>query len=214
MSAIVIWSGGADSTLLLCEWASYRSRHGYGDIIALTVTHHSMCNKDQFRCQVKAQREFKKFAKAKGWNNIKYKTVRIGGTAKNTGRQAFLWATQLMPYFSDGDYVGWGYTAFDDGFWHFSNEFMDILKAGNSYRRIEVEHKFPLEYLNKLDVIKGLRRHKVPPSCIWTCEKPKNGRPCGACKKCIELFCACKELRAKKGSSPKKPINFERLLTW
>ena len=144
---IVIWSGGADSTLLLCDWAAHFAKYNRKEqLIALTVTYHAMCNKEQLKCQIRAQSEFKKFAKAKGWN-IKYETVRISGTARNTGRQAFLWATQLMPYFSDGDCVGWGYTAFDDGFWHFSNEFLDILKAGNLYRRIEVDYRFPLEYL-------------------------------------------------------------------
>jgi 7-cyano-7-deazaguanine synthase in queuosine biosynthesis len=214
MSKIVIWSGGADSTLILCSWAEHWKRKKYADpIVALTVSHHSLCNREQFKCQAKAQKEFKKFAKSKGWN-IKYKTVRVGGTAKNTGRQAFLWASQLMPYFMDGDYVGWGYTASDTGFWHYSNEFIEFLKAGNSYRKINVEHTFPVEYLNKLDVVKGLRKYKVPPSCIWTCDAPRNGKPCGSCKKCIELFYACKELRAKKGR-PKRPAgNFERFLTW
>lgn len=209
MSNIVVWSGGADSTLVLCNWAS-----GWGareEVIALTVKHHSLCNKEQFRCQVKTQNKFKKFALTKGWN-IKYKSISITGDSKTPQIQSFLWLTQLMPYFNDGDSVGWGYNAIDHGFWDVIELFKNVLKAADTYRGITTAHEFPVRYKLKVDIIRELKQYGVPLDCIWTCDDPNKGHPCGVCHKCVELLQACRDVK-KKVYHRKQPIkNFEKIL--
>jgi 7-cyano-7-deazaguanine synthase in queuosine biosynthesis len=209
---IVVWSGGADSTLVLCNLA-----YTGAEVTAITVTNHSFCNKEQFKCQEKAQNNFKKFAEEKEWN-IKYETVSITGSATagdSYMRQGYLWITQLLPYFGHGDVVHWGYTSDDTGFWHTAHLLYKLLDAADSYRGAKTYHEFPLENLSKVDIMRWLRGHYVPKSCVWTCEKPNKGKHCGVCRKCTLLYEACLELNAKKKPQTKKPIaRFESLISW
>lgn len=198
---IIVWSGGADSTLLLAKALDRDAKLGGPPrrVAAITLDHHQL-SQDQLRLQREAMARFKKWALAKkGWK-FDVHPVKVSSKVyvPYGAGQFSLWCSHIPLYAagiaqdrSHGEdektEVQFGYVK-RDIFWHVSDRFM---AAFNALATLSEQHRlqavFPLEWYEKTDVLDELHLYGVPRSCWWTCEEPKRNRPCGTCGKCVEI---------------------------
>ena len=178
MARIVLWSGGMDSTLLLKQQASDFPND---QINALTVL--QIGNSDG---QIKSESKTRKNLLKKLPSNIKHDTVRVKTTYYHNTWQMPIWLGYLIPQIQNGDIVCMGYLSSDGfDFWSHKEKLENAFKAhmklmGND----KAELTFPLQCYTKGNVIKELKKYKLLKYC-WYCGKPKNGKPCGKCTKCL-----------------------------
>lgn len=192
---VVIWSGGLDSTLVLHKLATNSTE--VWPVVALTVEHHQV-DKHQLTAQYAVQQKYLAFAKSKGYH---VEHVRIDTRSNSNSRsevgQAILWFSTILPYLQDGDRVHLGYIR-DDTFWHYKGAFLAALEAVGRFGEFKVEPVFDLEWATKIEVVRELRKFKIKPEHVWTCESPVSTKKaiyeCGACSKCKSLLAACAEL--------------------
>jgi 7-cyano-7-deazaguanine synthase in queuosine biosynthesis len=180
----VIWSGGADSTLALTQYASYSSIQD--PVRALTIVGHRQLDRWQLRNEKKAREAFLRWAKKRGYN-IRHDMVSIDGPNDVAeGGQAPVWLSHLTPFIPSGYTVVFPYIKGDD-FWHSKHEFVVAFNALSALMGVKRELLFPLEWDSKAKVLGGLKTWEVPDNCWWTCDAPKKNEPCGMCHKCVAL---------------------------
>jgi len=213
---MVLWSGGADSTVILHDWATQIGSEEW-PINAITFEHY-LVNKEQEKHQKAARERYKIFAKERNLHII-YRNISVKSNIEppvDSGIQQVLWACHMMPYFRNDDTIGFGYINDDDcNFWHYKKEFVDMINSYAKYRGITLDVRFPLEFKKKIDIVYSLKNYGIPPDCIWTCETPHKGKPCGICHKCEDLATACLKAKQPISTDKKKPIrNFSKTLHW
>lgn len=196
---VIVWSGGADSTMLLTERASKSSWDN--PIIAITVDGHTQINKKQFASQRAAQKRYLAWAKTKGMHirHCRITVAVLGGELGGSVTQAQTWLAHLPPYFPQRCQVSFGYIRPDD-FWHYRHEALKLLRAFQNMGdpKADWEIEYPYEWTAKHSVLKSLHGWKVPNNCWWTCDRPPRvSVACGKCSKCLELKQGRSDLRAR-----------------
>lgn len=198
---VVIWSGGADSTMLLTERAAKSSWKT--PIIAITLDVHPLINKKQLASQRAAQKRFLVWAKNKGMHiqhvRVTVAATGLSGKTGDAANQAQTWLAHLAPYFPRRCLALFGYIR-TDSFWHHKHEALEVLRTlqnmGDPKADWEVE--YPYEWTTKSAIVQSLKGWKVPNNCWWTCDQPARvGVACGNCHKCLELKQGRKESRAR-----------------
>jgi 7-cyano-7-deazaguanine synthase in queuosine biosynthesis len=186
---VVLWSGGADSTLVLNDYSKVSSE-GY-PLIALSITGHPNLHGPFVKAQNAAQKRYLKFAKRKGYH-IKHYRMKVGGNfvwgGDHSGTaQPTVWLGALAHVIGHNDTVLAGYTQ-NDGFWHFNHQFREAFKAICALKELKgVTIEFPLEYTEKKNVLRRLVDGKIPASCWFSCDSTRNSKPCGRCSKCEDI---------------------------
>jgi len=225
---VVLWSGGFDSTAILGGLLENRQRL---PVTALAVAAHPQLDANQLEAQRRARVAFGARAAARkesfqhvelalgvqdsarprrrrlGARDVVFNPVSVTGV----NPQATLWFSLVMPYVEDGDLVHMGYIRGDD-FWHERAAFEAAFHAVCAMKRIDARLCYPLAMCTKVDVVRALRDSKIPPTCVWTCDRPQGTsgdcgpkalraarkvrtiRPCGECGKCRDALAACAEL--------------------
>ncbi len=189
---IVIWSGGADSTIILLEeLLAHPSGGVVGDVVALTLEHPQVGRKEQRIAQDKARTKFKQWLWEKHRRKVAHHTVTVRlskdcGAPGNVGQYG-LFLAHLFPYMvaepPKSSVVLFGYVRGDD-FWHERHRFDQAFSALAAVARSEASLEYPLEWARKDEVMGRLDQHGVPRSAWWTCENPIGHRACGLCIKC------------------------------
>ncbi len=209
---VVIWSGGADSTLLLAQalaTAMPRDR-----IAALTLRHPKL-HPPMVRAERVARENFKRWARKKGWS-FQHHTVTVAEphlTAPDGTGQYSLWASHLVIAAGSishnhllGDAVAdveFGYIKRDD-FWHIADRFVSAFNALAYLSQFRIKPTFPLEWYSKQLVINELHRYGVPRSSWFSCQEPtKTGKACRTCVKCADVV----------GLKPAVPEDQKRAIT-
>lgn len=190
---VVLWSGGADSTAVLNHWGGV-SCEDY-PIVALSIVAHPCLNEHQIKKQNEVQARYLKHAKRKGYH-IKHMKMEFSGdfSWKDTASpQPCMWLSALLQVIQDGDTVFCGYIR-SDCVWHRIHEFKSIFSASCALKEIDATLKFPWEWERKVDILRRLRKGKVPDSCWFSCDDTNNGRACRKCSKCKEVSDARKAL--------------------
>jgi 7-cyano-7-deazaguanine synthase in queuosine biosynthesis len=204
MSNLVLWSGGADSTYLLDRWARVSSEHY--PVRAVTVIEHPKLSKPFLKAQRAAQLEYLAHARKKGYH-IKHEIVRVQGSfawgvegnSGDHGRptaQSLMWLHAIGQVIGDEDKVIVGYIR-GDAFWHFRDEFEATFKAMCKLKGVQAELRYDLEWQYKADILRLLKKAKIPQRCWFSCESTTDGKPCGACSKCDEIAYAKQHWRYK-----------------
>lgn len=206
---LVIYSGGADSTLLLDEKA--RAEDG-APVVALTVEEHPQLHSLQLEGQRRARAAYLAWATAHK-RKLTLVALRVttpaygltdGGGVTADNPQAMVWMAMLLPYVRSGDRVHLGFIKADE-FWHTRALFDQAFAAMCAWKGIKATVHYDLEWATKTEVVLRLQALKIPPRCIWTCDEPlSNGAgpiACGTCHKCKELLEVCSALPRR----PKKP---------
>lgn len=180
MSQIVLWSGGMDSTLLLRNKAL-----GFpNDIVNALTIFQMRGNPTQTKAEKKARKELLKELPP----NIKYHEVEVKTTFSGSTWQMPIWLGYLVPHINNKDVVSMGYLSSDGyDFWYNRQK---LLNAFDSHMKLmghtEAKLEFPFEAQTKGWVIDQLKKAKLLRKC-WYCGRPKNGKPCEKCMKCISF---------------------------
>lgn len=206
---IIVWSGGADSTLILTNELLKQPR---GTVSAITLEHVQIGWETQRKMQHKAREKYKRWIKKKHGIAFEHRVVTVA-LAKNTEGSQFvgqygLFLSHIFPYavpqpspygthHQQSHYQGgapesnallFGYIKKDE-FWHYKAEFKSAFSSlvaltGLDQSRLTLE--FPLEWMTKENVIVELNNLSIPNEAWWTCESSME-TSCGTCPKCKDL---------------------------
>jgi len=197
---LVAWSGGADSTLLLDWYAETSSK--VQQVVALSVTGHPHLFAEFVKKQNEVQKRYLKHLRRKGYH-VQHQRMEMSGTFSfgepktDAIAQPLVWLSTIVQVVQDGDRVLMGYIR-DDCFWHNRHLFEKAFHSLCRLKGVDVKLEYPLEWEEKVGVLRRLKRGKVPDSCWFSCEKTKNGKPCGKCSKCLEIKRARKTLKLEQ----------------
>lgn len=182
-SRVVVWSGGADSTVVLHELAKNSSK--LWPVTCLTIESEFLLNAQQQKNQKAARQRYLALAAKSGFH-IESTVIRVDAGELQATDQASLWLAHLSPYLSDKISLYFGYVL-GDSYWQRKTEFEEAWRALQALEQKEWQIHYPLKHKSKSDVLSSLERNRIPANCWWTCEKPPGKKPCGHCNKCIEL---------------------------
>lgn len=204
---VVVWSGGADSTMLLVDKAQSSSKKN--PVIALTIDAHHQLDVKQSASQRAAQKRFLAWAKKDGLH-IKHARITVsvvsGAAWVNDGGQVLLWLAHLGPYFPERCQVYFGYIK-RDSFWQICHEAEQVLKTMEKVAGSDWKLEYPYKGSTKGRVLECLRTWKVPSNCWWTCEHPKKvGVACGSCNKCKERAEGRREMKVAAKQMKAEPV--------
>lgn len=231
--ALVLWSGGLDSTkvlidLLIEEREREEKRkepehytlgpHNFDkapEVRALTVVHDQVLHGK--RQQEAARVKIKDKLYSMGFN-FKHTVVHVQnegdfGVEWNGGLiQPKMWIVQAITYLRRGEAIYFGYHHGDD-FWHYAEAMKDVIDAVNRFsdeNRYEI--KFPLEWLSKADIIREIKNHGFYDLC-WYCESPTKSciKPCGKCGPCKHHDLALLQLEKERKDAKEKYGELETL---
>ena len=179
---IVMWSGGLDSTLLLCETAL----NNPDDMVtAVSVTNYGHSAKS-----MKEEAKARKTILKKLAPNIKYREINLNSNLPLNTTQAGAWLSAILPYMKKGDNLNFAYLSSDgydffglkDGMENVFRAYMEMFGYSKDTNIL-----FPFENKTKGWVIKKMKEYRLAKLC-WYCGRPKkNGKRCGKCSKCLSF---------------------------
>jgi len=182
--ALVCWSGGADSTLILHEMARV---HGTPEspVRAVAITSSQVtARKHEKRARTRLLRTFLKQGLHVSLSEIHVEVVSGAGLEWHGLPQAVLWlyASQML---GPTEHLVLGYIKGDD--WIADRaEFWAVFNALQKVGGRTGELWTPLRYIEKRGVLDGLKTRKLL-DLTWWCEVPpkhKGNKPCGTCESC------------------------------
>ena len=174
---LVLWSGGCDSTLDLVWALKAKNAH----VRTISFTHPQLgANLEQTVARSKLKKKLEK--KYGAFESLEFS---LGdGLINQYGlAQPVMWTTNAaMALLKDEDLLV-GYIRGDD-VWHYRSELLSIFQICQKLTGKEGEILFPLEWVDKGEVIGYLHEEGLLKDTFW-CEKPENiGRSCGECSSC------------------------------
>jgi hypothetical protein len=218
---VVIWSGGADSTLALAQSLQHflgdpkvvrpskRQKVCQNNVVALTLLTPDAGSPEQVEAEAQSRATFIRWADRHGWS-FRHETIKMDtGTCPTPHGpgvgQHVLWLMHLLPYalgFSGSGIVQivFGYIKRDQ-FWHTVHSFRAVIQWFADLTERDVRLRLPLEWHEKCQVLDELKALRVPDEAWWTCEEPVRRRgklvPCNVCSKCVELRRAREDTKLK-----------------
>jgi len=206
----VIWSGGADSTLLLHELAERYGTKRY-PVKAISIRHDLVDNCKQNAESLKRQLFLAK-AKSEGLHidNLEI-TVSLKGFDKfrvyNHGiGQAPIWIANIPHYLADEDYLHFGYIKGDD-FWFHKEDFTKTLDSTFALMGKKVEARYPLQYMTKTQILMELEKRGLSNMYVSCQILNEDGSDCGHCASCVSIRNAKLEIEyLEKQKEDKKEI--------
>jgi len=194
----VVWSGGADSTLVLAD-ALREAADGIAPIPTAVTLRHGQVNSVRDRAaEQQARQLFIAWARKKFDLAFPHAVVDItmNDHASARGRigQKGIFLCHVFPYVSDSDpgltTVEFGYIKTDD-FWHDRGSYVAAFDALVKLTEAKTSIQFPLEWVTKEDVLRRLKTYGVPRAAWWTCDRTlgTTEKPiaCGTCLKCVAV---------------------------
>ena len=193
--AMILWSGGCDSTYALYQHALTVPRTD--PIRTVSISQGNIPNNE---CDKRARDKIEKWLAADGivLNRIEVTISNFQIGDRDGGlQQPLFWLAAAIPALHQNEDLITGYIKSDDLF-HHKSEFVEafnqliLLSGGGSSKLL-----FPLEWSTKCDIIKYLRgTNNHNGECLldlcWWCEKtnynlkPKDDpEPCGCCPSCL-----------------------------
>ncbi len=202
--ALVLWSGGCDSTLVLSELIDkFDKMEQVEEINVIAILHDQVLARTE---QKEARKQILKILKKKQKIQYAELTMKSKGQLCITGSgltQSVLWITNAMQYLGDDEDLYLGYIRGDD-YWGSS---VTMCWAFDYLKRILGKNgdlKLPLQYMRKGDVIRELKKRRLY-SKIWYCEDPKGGRKCHKCEPCITHRIALERIKYEDKKKCHKP---------
>ncbi len=178
--AVVLFSGGCDSTLVLYNILKEKEL-----VTAISVNH---CQVPAINQNKHSRELFKKEMEKRELTNCSYCEVDINNSCGcvqdiNGLSQPIIWAIVAMLYIRNGETIYFGYHAGDD-FWSHKTEFENVINNACAICGKEVKIEYPLQYMTKAQIIQKLKQRGLYDFC-WYCEYPTSeSKPCGNCQPC------------------------------
>lgn len=189
--ALVCWSGGADSTLILHDLAvRYKGKKDKPDehgLRALSVIHSQVpCQPQSRAARRKIAAKFRKTGLAFRHATLAFKGSGDFDMPGNSGGlyQPPLWLAAAVGYLEPDEDLYMGYIRGDD-IWHHADQLRGAFRCLQDIGGRTGKLVTPLEWFHKSDVIRELRRANLLRHC-WHCEGAGDAelRPCGRCASC------------------------------
>ncbi len=198
--ALVLWSGGCDSTLLVYDLLQSKmaptndksSIRMFGEYIntpygervnTISVNHTQIPANDESKlARIALLEKFDKLFPDRLSNRIEVDIDHRGGSIDyfNGLIQPTLWLLHAAQYLGETEDLFVGYIRGDD-FWHYKTEIVTAFNSLQAVANRTGKLLFPLEWLSKEDVINALARAKLS-KLVWYCEKPVAGKKCNPTK--------------------------------
>lgn len=229
--ALVLFSGGCDSTYLLANLLRgyfLADENGATDngpvspdkipqIRTIAVTHPQIEARDESRAARKAV--LAKLRKLKhpirqggfegeGKRGIDHGEVKILQQGIHTAwcsglLQPPIWLFTAIPYLEENEDLYVGYVRGDD-IWHYKQILLELFDRLKRLTQRNGRLIFPLEWVDKHDIIEYLKRANLDKD-VWYCEDPKTPfKPCKKCKSCETHKLALLQYEEKQAENTKK----------
>jgi 7-cyano-7-deazaguanine synthase in queuosine biosynthesis len=173
----ILWSGGADSTLLLHDIAT-KAKQNQDTINAITITHPQVLNSHILEHQQKTLKQLSKM----GLNNITHNLIKIDTPliAYQTGIvQAAIWIGIIPPYLGSTENLYTGHIKEDD-IWHYRQWVYGAFDNLQTLLSHTGTLQIPFEWTPKHEITKRLQQLELH---TWTCENHIH-KPCQKCTPC------------------------------
>lgn len=191
--AVVLFSGGCDSTLVLYNLAMQMARGQNGDrqrIIALSINHDQIAAGPKLHyVREQIEHEFRKRELTSDINFIELSikhNLTNGVTGHGGVTHPIIWLSIAAMYCRDKDSIYLGYHTGDD-YWMYKHEaetaFLNMAKVMD---KNQVTIEYPLRGYHKPEIITELKAKGLYDLC-WYCESEANvltTKPCGTCYPC------------------------------
>ena len=202
--AIVFWSGGCDSTLVLHDLI-VADDFDLRNPITVFWFDWSALNSDKLMAESKARNKFIAWTKKKGYRN-RFEVHKISLNSElvpvDEGLpQAVGWLCMAAPYIPNHANVYIGYHRQDD-FWHNYHNFDSALKYLMCVRGADdVTLQYPLQWDTKQEIISRCKQAGIY-VFTWWCENPLTRplRKCGRCGPCLTHKLGLLEAKLRKRS--------------
>lgn len=174
---LVLWSGGCDSTLTLL-WALQAKN---AQVRTISLIHPQLgANVEQTAAREKLKKKLeKKYGK---FESLEF-SLGDGHINQYGMVQPVMWITNAAMTLSKHEDLLVGYIQGDD-VWHYRSEILTMFRTCQKLTGKKGEILFPLEWLDKGEVIRYLHEERLLKDTFW-CEHPKRiGRSCGKCSSC------------------------------
>lgn len=186
--ALVLWSGGCDSTLALYQLLKKHSEDQTGWVHTISLMHSNVPaphENRQARNRLLAKFKAQRLPICHTEIMTTYKGYRQA--EKGDGLiQPLIWLTTAISYLKENEDLYTGYIATDQ-VWHYKPQLLTACDSLLSIAGKTGKIKHPLEWYTKEEVIKELAEANLLDSC-WSCEFPKKIKrksiPCGDCVPC------------------------------
>lgn len=201
---IVLWPGGADSTLVLAQLCSLNKFRKCSEPIYSLYVDVDYIDKNKVESEKDARQKFIEALRNRGYYiSDSTITIRRSLTYENKCKfphlnftQQFLWQMIALQITPDNADVFFGYTVHDD-VWQMNDQRQKMFEAVNSWRDGKLHFYDPLRFWTKANVYDELHKNGIL-EYVWTCESPvKPGVPCSGrflCHPCTERRNALIEL--------------------
>lgn len=197
--ALVLWSGGCDSTLVLYDLA--REASAEKPVRALSIEHDGVgAEKEQRRARARVLSRMKRDGLP-----VKHTTVKItlNGpffTIPSGTSQPLIWLPSAILFLDEKEDLYTGYIREDD-IWHYRSQLYNLFGVMQAFRGHSGDLILPLEWEPKRSVIARLKNTKLA-DLVWWCEEPKAGKPCGRCHECERHDSALRDLTLQEARKP------------
>ncbi len=178
--ALVLWSGGCDSTLVLYDLL----RNNTPAVRALGISHPQIANSDMGK---RSRELLTKDLKARGLGAFERLelSLQCSGDADANGGiiQPLFWLSLAAPYLKDKEdlYAGW---IRGDDVWHHKEDVQGVFGWSQKMMNKTGSLCTPLEWFAKEDVLADLKKAGLLKN-TWHCEAPTpKGKPCNRCASC------------------------------
>lgn len=205
--ALVCWSGGCDSTLVLYDLAKKSSLAE--PVRAISFIH---CQIGAGAESMLARDKILAWMRGKGFH-IKHQTVEINhkgdfDCVRHGLEQPIMWLANCIPYLEEAEdlYVGWlrgDYAAARSTEAKWAFDYMQGI-GGRKGKLIT-----PLMDEDKAEVIGKLEKELL--DLCWWCENPVDGKQCGKCDPCVTHRVALAKIELKRNLWSEKE---QRLPVW
>ena len=200
---VVIWSGGADSTLIVVELATRLKEIGK-ELYTLSITSVHLSVEKQLK-EKESRDIILRELREKGCD-IRDETLQLNLATLSLSHgdgipQALMWSMMCLPMMKNNSNIFLGYHKGDD-FWYWSHDFETTIQSAAKIVEKSVQLCIPLAYKTKADIIKDLDELSIRD--YWFCESPTvsdDTKPeiirCNTCLPCKTYDKAIRELEVE-----------------
>jgi 7-cyano-7-deazaguanine synthase in queuosine biosynthesis len=198
---VLLWSGGADSTLILEEII----RTGL-PVRPISITKHRYLNTDMLALQYEAQ---KRYLLSRRGHRIQHETISIDGAftmqTNPWGQMHYplILLSVIAPLLKDNDILHIGWIKEDNNidsrlpiFRKAFNAIMEMKDINAHFHATLHKDKIP-----KHKILTKLKEYGVNDDCWFSCERPYMGKACNICRKCKEIRDARRKIHLDETAS-------------
>ncbi len=196
--ALVLWSGGVDSTFLLYDLlTASNNRRGEGEYVKLTESetvrtisiNHPQITMSEMGAMAR-KKLVDKLKKKHGFKGFAQTEIIISQTGPEANRnhddgviQPVIWLAHAVQYLDTSEDCYIAYIRGDD-VWHYRNYLYQAFDSLQALLGKTGKLMMPLEWVKKSEIINRLESLKLLKH-TWYCELPtKDEKPCGQCASC------------------------------